>query len=105
MRYRKALLGSPVKTDLRVEFTEPGLSSYAGLELFIRYLRSIRFNELVRQHVPGTGLGGDYGAVVTETAMVRKTSSPGSQFYLRIDGRERDTLGKCLLILRRRLFY
>ena len=67
MRHRKALLDAPVKHDLHVEFSESGLSSYAGLELLIRYLRSIRFNELVRRHIPGVALGGDYGAV----AMIR----------------------------------
>ena len=63
MRYRKADLGTAVKSDLRVEFTESGLSSYAGLELLIRYLHSIRFNELIRRHFQGVSLGGDYGVV------------------------------------------
>ncbi len=67
MRHRKALLDAPVKHDLHVEFSESGLSSYAGLELLIRYLRSIRFNELARRHIPVGSLGGDYGTV----AMVR----------------------------------
>ncbi len=67
MRYRKADLGAAVKNDLRVEFTESGLSSYAGLELLIRYLRSIRFNDLIRHYFQGVSLGSDYGVV----AMIR----------------------------------
>jgi hypothetical protein len=63
VRYRKADLGTAVKNDLRVEFTESGLSSYAGLELLIRYLRSIRFNELIRHHFQGVSFGGDYSIV------------------------------------------
>ena len=67
MRYRKADLGTAVKNDLRVEFTESGLSSYAGLELLTRYFRSIRLNNLIRRHVGGILLPGDYGTV----AMIR----------------------------------
>jgi hypothetical protein len=60
-------LGTAVKQDLRVEFTESGLSSYAGLELLARYFRSIRLNKLIRRHVGGILLPGDYGTV----AMIR----------------------------------
>jgi hypothetical protein len=67
VRYRKACLSAPVKQDLHVEFTESGLTSYAGLELLIRYFRSIRLNDLIRRHVAYTQLGGDYGTV----AMIR----------------------------------
>jgi len=65
MRRRKADLSGRVNRELRVEFSESGLTSYAGLELLIRYLRRIDFNGLIRQHL--TGLAGDYGV----TAMVR----------------------------------
>jgi hypothetical protein len=65
MRRRKADLSRRVNRELRVEFTESGLTSYAGLELLIRYLRRIDFNGLIRQHL--TGLAGDFGV----TAMVR----------------------------------
>jgi hypothetical protein len=67
VRYRKADLGIAVKNDLRVEFTESGLSSYAGLELLTRYFRSIRLNNLIRRHLGGILLPGDYGTV----AMIR----------------------------------
>src|SRR3990172_3711401 len=63
MRYRKTSLSAPVKSDLRVEFTESELSSYAGLELVIRYFRSIRLNESIRRHLGAVGLHGDYGTV------------------------------------------
>jgi hypothetical protein len=61
MRYRKALLRAPVKSDLRVEFTELGLTSYAGLELLIRYFRSVRLNDLIRRHLGAVGFQSDYG--------------------------------------------
>ena len=67
MRYRKASLGASVKNDLRVEFTETGLSSYAGLELLIRYFRSIRLNDRIRRHFQGVTMPGDYGTA----AMIR----------------------------------
>ena len=65
MRRRKADLSRRVNRELRVEFSESGLTSYAGLELLIRYLRRIDFNGLIRQHL--TGLARDFGV----TAMVR----------------------------------
>jgi hypothetical protein len=58
-------LSRRVNRELRVEFSESGLTSYAGLELLIRYLRRIDLNGLIRQHL--TGLVGDFGV----TAMVR----------------------------------
>lgn len=67
MRYRKASLSAPVKSNLRVEFTESGLTSYAGLELLIRYFRSIGLNGMIRRHLGVLSLPGDYGVV----AMVR----------------------------------
>lgn len=63
MRYRKALLRTAVKHDLRVEFSEPGLTSFAGLELLIRYLRSIHLNELIGHQFRGVVVPGDYSLV------------------------------------------
>ena len=65
MRRRKADLSRRVNRELRVEFSESGLTSYAGLELLIRYFRRIDLNGLIRQHL--SGLAGDFA----ETAMVR----------------------------------
>lgn len=65
MRRRKADLGRRVNRELRVEFSESGLTSYAGLELLIRYFRRIELNGLIRQHL--SGLAGDFAV----TAMVR----------------------------------
>jgi DDE family transposase len=48
---------------LRVEFTASGLTSFAGLELLIRYLRGMRLNTLVRQHFVGLRARGDFGMV------------------------------------------
>jgi hypothetical protein len=65
MRRRKADLGRRVNGELRVEFSESGLTSYAGLELLIRYFQRIDLNGLIRHHL--TGLAGDFAL----TAMVR----------------------------------
>ena len=67
MRQRKADLSCRVNGDLQVEFTASGLTSYAGLELLLRYLRATGLNALLRQQLARTRLGGDFGAV----AMVR----------------------------------
>ena len=56
-----------VNGDLPLEFSHVALTSYAGLDLFGRYLRRTRFNALVRDMFRGTGRWGDYGVV----AMVR----------------------------------
>lgn len=60
VRHRKADLRASVKSDLPFEFTEDRLTSYAGLELFRRYLRRSRLNGLLRRHLD-PGLSGDFG--------------------------------------------
>lgn len=67
MRQRKLDLPARVNGDLPFEFSDVALTSYAGLELFGRYLRRIRFNALVREVFRGSAGWGDYGVV----AMVR----------------------------------
>ncbi|MBN4048064.1 hypothetical protein JYU09_00615 [bacterium AH-315-O15] len=67
MRQRKLDLQARVNGDLTVDFSDVALTSYAGLELFGRYLRRTRFNALVREAFRGTATWGDYGLV----AMVR----------------------------------
>jgi hypothetical protein len=67
VRQRKADLQARVNGDLPLDFGEVRLTSYAGLALFDRYLRTRRFNTLIRRAFAGAPLGGDYGAV----AMVR----------------------------------
>lgn len=67
MRQRKADLCRRVNGDLEVEFTASGLTSYAGLELLLRYLRATRLNSLLRRSLGGSRLRGDFGTV----AMVR----------------------------------
>ena len=67
MRQRKLDLLARVNGNLPLEFGDVTLTSYAGLELFARYLRRIRFNALVREAFAGTPTWGDYGVV----AMVR----------------------------------
>ena len=67
MRQRKLDLQARVNGDLALDFSDVALTSYAGLELFARYLRRTRFNALAREAFRGTATRGDYGLV----AMVR----------------------------------
>lgn len=67
VRRRKSDLIARVNGNLEFEFGEVALTSYAGLELFGRYLRAIRFNKLVREAFSGSGAWTDFGAV----AMIR----------------------------------
>lgn len=67
MRRRKAELHARVNGNLAFEFSEVKLTSYAGLELFDRYLRQTGFNDLVRSAFGKARLGGDFGLI----AMVR----------------------------------
>jgi hypothetical protein len=53
VRQRKLDLPARVNGDLPLEFTATALTSYAGLELFARYLRRTRFNAMVREVLPG----------------------------------------------------
>ena len=63
VRRKKADLHGRVNSDLELEFTEAGLTSYAGLELLTRYLRRIEFNKLVRKYLTEILPGGDFGSV------------------------------------------
>jgi len=63
VRRRKADLTARVNGDLRVEFTGTGLTSYAGLELLLRYLRGAKWNEAIRRHLGALHLSGDFGVV------------------------------------------
>ena len=67
MSRRKTDLPARVNGNLPFEFDDVALTSYAGLELFARYLRRIGFNQLVRHAFAGTPAWGDFGVV----AMVR----------------------------------
>ena len=48
VRRRNTELHARVNGNLAFEFTDAKLTSYAGLELFDRYLRQMGFSELVR---------------------------------------------------------
>ncbi len=67
MRRRNTELHARVNGNLAFEFTDAKLTSYAGLELFDRYLRRMGFSELVRAACAEARLGGDFGVI----AMVR----------------------------------
>ena len=64
MRRRKPDIQARVNGNLRFEFGDVTLTSYAGLELFARYLRQSEFNTLVRKAFLGVPAWGDYGLVV-----------------------------------------
>jgi len=59
-------LRTVVKSDLPLEFTDSRLTSFAGIEVFRRYLRARGLNRLLRRHLDPS-LSGDYGL----TAFVR----------------------------------
>lgn len=67
MRRRKSDLTARVNGNLRLEFGDVTLTSYAGLELFGRYLRQSHFNHLIRKARADAPSGGDFGVV----AMIR----------------------------------
>lgn len=67
MRRRKTDLHARVNGHLPLEFADVRLTSYAGLELFGQYLRTRRFNQLVREAFADLPRWGDFGTV----AMVR----------------------------------
>ena len=50
--------------NLPLEFDDVRLTSYAGLELLERYLRTRRFNQLVREAFADLPRWGDFGVVV-----------------------------------------
>ena len=67
MRRRNTELHARVNGNLAFEFTDAKLTSYAGLELFDRYLRQMGFSKLVRTAFSDARVGGDFGVI----AMVR----------------------------------
>ena len=67
MRRRNTELHARVNGNLTFEFSDAKLTSYAGLELFDRYLRQMGFSGLVRAAFAEARLGGDFGVI----AMVR----------------------------------
>ena len=63
MRRSRTDVRARVNGDLPLEFSDIALTSYAGLELFGRYLRTSGFNATVRAACAGAGWG-DFGPVV-----------------------------------------
>ncbi len=63
MRRKKADLRCRVNDKLEMEFTGEGLTSYAGLEPFMRFLRKIEWNRQLRGSLRGVVCGGDFGVV------------------------------------------
>ena len=61
MRRRKSDLHARVKRNLPLEFDDVRLTSYAGLELLERDLRTSRVNQLVREAFADLPRWGDFG--------------------------------------------
>ena len=70
MRRSRTDLRARVNGDLPLEFTDVALTSYAGLELFGRYLRTTDFNAVVRGAMAGMPARGDFGAVVMVRVLI-----------------------------------
>jgi len=67
VRLRKVKIHRRVNGNLKIEFAKTSLTSYAGLELLIRYFKLINLNNIIRMHLSNIKLSGDYIA----TSMVR----------------------------------
>jgi hypothetical protein len=67
VRRRKLDFQARVNGNLALDYGDERLTSYAGLELFHRYLRGCRVDALIRDAFRGASVGGDVGIV----AMVR----------------------------------
>jgi len=63
MRLRKRDFTARVNGDVAIEFGVDRLTSFAGLELFGRYLRRIDLASMVRDTFRREGVGGDYDVV------------------------------------------
>ncbi len=63
VRVRKRLLSHRVNGNLRIEFSSQALTSYSGLEIISRYLRSMGLNGLLRSAFARSPFSGDYGHV------------------------------------------
>ena len=63
MRRRKRDLTARVNGDIAIDPTPDSLTSYAGLELFSRYLRRRSFVAKVKEALGDMSLSGDYGTI------------------------------------------
>jgi hypothetical protein len=63
VRHRKRDLTAPVKSNLTPRFTEEGLTSHVGLELFRQFLHTLEFSARLRRHLRKTDPAGDYSSV------------------------------------------
>lgn len=61
MRLRNHEIHDRINGNLKIEFAQQDVSSYAGLELFKRYFRLIGLNDRIRRAFKQYDFGGDYG--------------------------------------------
>ena len=71
MSRRKLDVQARVNANLAFEFSDVNLTSYAGLALFNRYVRQMRFNDLVRHAFAGAPTGSDFGVVALVCLVTR----------------------------------
>lgn len=63
MRIGKRGFAARIKGDLRVEFASERLTSFAGLELFRRFLNRLQFRQALAKAEKKVGIGGDFSLV------------------------------------------
>ena len=63
MRLRNHEIHDRINGNLKIEFAEQNVSSYAGLELFKRYFRIIGLNSRVRRAFRAHQFKGDYAVI------------------------------------------
>jgi hypothetical protein len=70
VRRRNTELHARVNGNLAFEFADAKLTSYAGLELFDRYLRRMGFSNLIRTRFNEARLGEDFGVIAMMRVLV-----------------------------------
>ena len=70
MRRRNTELRARVNGNLAFEFADAKLTSYAGLELFDRYLRRMGFSGLIRTAFAEARIGGDFGVIAMMRVLI-----------------------------------
>ena len=74
MRRRNTELHARVNGNLAFEFSDAKLTSYAGLELFDRYLRRMGFSNLIRTAFAESRIGGDWPTARTVSRWLKRFS-------------------------------
>ncbi len=79
MRLRKRDLSRRVNGDLAIQFGDERLTSFAGLEILMRYLRQVNLNGRLRNAFGSISLRGDYPWIAMIRLMVALISIGGKR--------------------------